>query len=371
VKIFTLTGTRPEIIRLSETIKALDSVFDHTFIHSGQNLGANMKDVFFDDLDLRRPDIEWQSDQSSLARIIASTMENLEGYIKAEKPNAMVTLGDTNSALSGLIARRYGITTYHIEAGNRSFDPNVPEEVNRRVIDHFSDFNLAYSTNAYNNLIYEGLHPRNLMLCGSPMREVIEKHLQKIQNSKVLEALNLHKNSYFLVSAHRQENINNPERLKRLWKSLNLISDKYQIPCLVSVHPRTRTMFESAGLKESSKIVFHEPFGFLDYCALQMDAFCVLSDSGTISEESSILGFSAVTIRDSIERPEALETGSIMMAGLDYEEIERAVSISKKFGTMSSCPEAYLVNDHSSRVVKYIQSTAARAHIWSGLRKSE
>jgi UDP-N-acetylglucosamine 2-epimerase (non-hydrolysing) len=347
----------------------LDINFEHTFIHSGQNIGNNMKEVFFDDLELRRPDFEWQADASSLAAIIGSTMLNMENFIKANKPDALVTLGDTNSALAGIIARRYGVTTYHIEAGNRSFDGNVPEEVNRKIVDHFSTFNLAYSVNAYNNLMREGLHPRFTTICGSPMLEVINQHINKIRDSKTLNKLGLKERSYFLVSAHRQENVDNPKRLKLLWESLNRLSDTYGIPSLVSLHPRTKSQLDKLNITPTKNIILHEPFGFIDYMSLQENAFCVLSDSGTISEESSILKFPAITLRDSIERPEALETGAIALTGLEFTEIHRGVKLATNNAKSTTTPEAYLVDDHSRRVASFIQSTASRSHEWTGLRK--
>ena len=368
MKILTLTGTRPEIIRMSETIKVLDEVFDNTFIHSGQNTGTNMKEIFFEDLELRKPDLEWEIDSSSLAAIIGSTMKHLELYIREFRPNVLVTLGDTNSALAGLIAKRYGVVTYHIEAGNRSFDENVPEEINRRIIDHFSDFNLAYSTNAYNNLIQEGLHPRKLMICGSPMLEIINKHRSKIENSPVLANLSLKKDSYFLLSAHRQENVDNPDRLRLLWNSLNELSINYKKSIVISLHPRTKSKIEQFRIKSGANLIFHDPFGFIDYMSLQANAFCVLSDSGTISEESAILKYPAITIRDSMERPEALDSGSIIMTGLEEKEIQRGVEIVRLFKERVSIPDAYAIPDHSLRVVRFIQSTAARAHDWSGYR---
>ena len=368
MKIVTLTGTRPEIIRLSETIKSIDRFFDNTFIHSGQNVGIKMKEIFFSDLELRQPDIDWDLDVKNLSSIIGSTMSNLEIYIKKNKPDALITLGDTNSALAGLIARRYGVVTYHIEAGNRSFDMNVPEEVNRKVIDHFSTFNLAYSTNAYNNLMREGLHPRFSSICGSPMLEIINKHKEKIRNSKILSELGISTKEYFLVSAHRQENVDNPNRLKQLWDSLDKISNDYQLPCLITLHPRTKNQLEKQKIKSTGNLVMHEPFGFIDYMALQKNAMCVLSDSGTISEESSILKFPAITLRDSIERPEALETGAIMLAGLSYAEIKRGIDIATHSRDEVITPEAYLVPDHSLRVTKFVQSTISRANEWSGIR---
>lgn len=369
MKIVTLVGTRPEIIRLSETIKLLDRFSEHTFIHSGQNLGENMKDIFFRDLNLRNPDIEWEADHTSLSRIIASTMENLENYIKTRKPDAILTLGDTNSALAVMIAKRLGVLTYHLEAGNRSFDENVPEEINRRIIDHFSDFNLAYSDQAYNNLMREGLSPRRTIKCGSPMKEVINAHFTDISNSSVLQKLNLIKNSYFVVSLHRQENVDSPTRLKNAINSINLVASEFGMPVVISLHPRTKSRIQEMGIEFSKNIIDHEPFGFLDYMKLQMDSYCVLSDSGTISEESSILGFPAVTLRDSMERPEALDVGAMIMTGLGYDQIRVAILLVTSDKNEFLLPDAYDLENHSQVVVKFIQSTATRANEWLGIRR--
>jgi len=368
MKVVTLVGTRPEIIRLSETIKLLDEHMDHTFIHSGQNLGQNMKDVFFTDLDLRMPDVEWEADHSSLSRIIGSTMENLERFIKAENPDAMVTLGDTNSALAGLVAKRLGVVTYHIEAGNRSFDENVPEEINRRVIDHFSDFNLAYSFHAYQNLMREGLSPRRTMICGSPMAEIIQKHKEKINASQILTRLNLSENEFFLISLHRQENVNSKNRLANAVNSINMLANEYQIPVVISMHPRTKDKVDQLGIPFIDLVKVQNPFGFIDYMKLQSKALCVLSDSGTVSEEASILEFPAITIRDSMERPEALDSGSMMMAGLNYESILTSVNLAIAKTNIFELPSAYQDLNHSQKVVKFIQSTAGRAHEWLGIR---
>ena len=369
MKILTMVGTRPEIIRLSETIKLLDQHFEHRFVHSGQNMSTNMRDVFFQDLDLRLPDAQWQIDGSSLATIIGSTMVNLETELKTFKPDALVTLGDTNTALAGLVAKRFGVITYHLEAGNRSFDENVPEEINRKVVDHFSDFNLAYSQNAIQNLLNEGLHPRRMMMCGSPMRQVLHVIEEKVDNSSALNKLGLNKDQYFLVSAHRQENVDNPARLQNLFNTLVTVSREFNQPIVISLHPRTQSILQKTGIKMPKEFIVHEPFGFVDYISLQKNAFCVLSDSGTISEEASILRFPAVTIRDSMERPEALDAGAMIMCGLGEADILRAVKLARDTYKHSSCPAAYEVEDHAERVVKFIISTATRAHEWFGIRK--
>jgi UDP-N-acetylglucosamine 2-epimerase len=368
MKILTMVGTRPEIIRLSETIKLLDQHFEHRFVHSGQNLSSNMRDIFFRDLDLRQPDAQWEIDGTSLATIIGSTMVNLERELKTFKPDALVTLGDTNTALAGLIAKRFGVITYHLEAGNRSFDENVPEEINRKVVDHFSDFNLAYSQNAIQNLLNEGLHPRRMMMCGSPMRQVLNQIEKKIEKSSALDLVGLKEDGYFLVSAHRQENVDNPGRLQKLFDSLVGVSRHFDRPVVISLHPRTESILQKTGIKTPKEFIVHEPFGFVDYISLQKKAFCVLSDSGTVSEEASILRFPAVTIRDSMERPEALDTGAMIMCGLGEGNILRAVKLARDSYNKNTCPAAYEVEDHAERVVKFIASTANRAHEWFGIR---
>jgi UDP-N-acetylglucosamine 2-epimerase len=368
MKILTMVGTRPEIIRLSETIKLLDRYFDHRFVHSGQNMSANMRDIFFQDLDLRLPDAQWEIDGSSLAMIIGSTMVNLEKELKTFKPDALVTLGDTNTALAGLIAKRFGVVTYHLEAGNRSFDENVPEEINRKVVDHFSDFNLAYSQNAIQNLLNEGLHPRRMMMCGSPMRQVLNQIEDKIEISMALAKVGVEREQYFLVSAHRQENVDDPVRLQNLFDTLVTVSREFDRPIVISLHPRTQSILQKTGIKTPKEFIVHEPFGFVDYISLQKNAFCVLSDSGTISEEASILRFPAVTIRDSMERPEALDAGAMIMCGLGELDILRAVNLARDTYKKNVCPSAYEVEDHAERVVKFIISTANRAHEWFGIR---
>lgn len=369
MKILTMVGTRPEIIRLSQTIKLLDQHFEHRFVHSGQNLSSNMRDVFFDDLDLRQPDEQWEIDGSSLANIIGSTMVSLEKELKTFQPDALVTLGDTNTALAGLIAKRFGVITYHLEAGNRSFDENVPEEINRKVIDHFSDFNLAYSQNAIQNLLNEGLHPRRMMMCGSPMRQVLNQIGSKIEKSPALIQVGLEKESYFLVSAHRQENVDSPVRLQKLFDSLVSVGQHFERQIVISLHPRTKSILQKTGIQTPKEFIVHEPFGFVDYISLQKNAFCVLSDSGTISEEASILRFPAVTIRDSMERPEAIDAGAMIMCGLGEGDILRAVKLARDTYGRNICPSAYEVEDHAERVVKFIVSTANRAHEWFGIRK--
>jgi UDP-N-acetylglucosamine 2-epimerase (non-hydrolysing) len=315
--VVTVVGTRPEIIRLSRVIPALDKNFNHILVHTGQNHDPMLSGIFFEELEIRRPDVYLDVDTSSLGSVLGQTLQKIEKVLLEHSPDAVLILGDTNSAISAIIAKRLHIPVYHMEAGNRSFDENVPEETNRRLVDHVSDFNLPYTEHARRNLLAEGIHPRRLMVSGSPMREVLDFYMPKIKASTILEKLELSPGKYFLVSAHRQENVDSKERLQNLVDSLKRVNEKWGIPVLVSTHPRTRRQLEAVlGYDKTEGIIFHEPFGFIDYNQLQMNAFCVLSDSGTISEESVILGFPAITIRDSMERPEALEFGGIVMTGL-------------------------------------------------------
>jgi UDP-N-acetylglucosamine 2-epimerase (non-hydrolysing) len=370
-RISTIVGTRPEIIRLSKIIKELDKHFNHRLIHTGQNPDPLLKDVFFEELNIRKPDLYFGGDHNSLGEFLANLFIHIEKELKEFRPDGILILGDTNSALSSIIAKRYGITIYHLEAGNRSFDQNVPEEINRKLVDHISDFNLVYSEIARSNLIAEGLHPRHIALIGSPLYEVLNENIDKITQSNILTDLKLEKHKYFLVSAHRQENVDNPKRLKILVNSLIEIQEKFGIPILVSTHPRTKKQLEKNINIAKSKIIFHEPFGFIDYNNLQLNSRLVLSDSGTISEESTIMKFNAVTIRDSMERPEALESGSIVMCGINANEIIEAIHLVENSENCKSPPFEYEIRDTSSRVVKFISSTVRRNSFWIGLRETD
>jgi UDP-N-acetylglucosamine 2-epimerase len=369
--IVTIVGTRPEIIRLARLIPLLDETVNHIFVHTGQNTDPKLTEVFFSELKIRKPDYFLDVNTKSLGSVLGETLIKVEEVLIKHKPNGVTILGDTNSSIAALLAKRMQIPVYHMEAGNRSFDENVPEETNRRMIDHVADFNLPYTEHARRNLLNEGLHPRKIMLTGSPMREIFDHFKHEIAASSILDSLKLKKNEYFLVSAHRQENVDSEIRLGNLLESLEGISQKWGLPILVSTHPRTRKQLQSLpGLKEIPNVQFHEPFGFFDYNKLQINAKCVISDSGSISEESSILRFPAITIRDSMERPEALDTGSIIMTGLRKDEvlagIEAATSLSKNYET--SLPLGYEVSDFSLRVTRFILSTVWRHHEWAGLR---
>jgi len=368
-KVMTVVGTRPEIIRLSEVIKRLDATVDHVLVHTGQNYDYELNEIFFEELGLRRPDHFLEVDTSSLGRVLGEVLIKTEQVMLQEKPDAFLVLGDTNSCIAAVMAKRMRIPVYHMEAGNRCFDENVPEETNRRLIDHVADFNLVYTEHARRNLLAEGIHPRRILLTGSPMNEVLTAQRAAIDASDVLKRLGLVEGGYFLVSAHREENVDNPARLFALLDCLEAVVDAYNLPVLVSTHPRTRKRLDALERKMPG-LTFHKPLGFHDYNHLQLRARCVLSDSGTIAEESSILGFPAVTLRDSIERPEALDTGSIIMTGLHPANVIEAINClsNPESSSTSTRPQDYAIDNTSVRAVRFIVSTHRQHTHWSGLR---
>lgn len=374
LKVMTIVGTRPELIRLSRVIARLDATVNHVLVHTGQNYDFALNEVFFKDLGIRKPDYLLAVDTSSLGHVLGETLIRTEEVLLAEKPDAVLVLGDTNSCIAALMAKRMHIPVYHMEAGNRCFDENVPEETNRRMVDHVADFNLVYTEHARRNLLAEGLHPRRISLTGSPMREVLDAYRPQIEASDVLGRLGLDEGGYFLVSAHREENVDAPERIQMLLRCLVAVHERWKLPVYVSTHPRTRRRLEELpGWTAPEGIIFHEPFGFHDFNRLQLGAACVLSDSGTIAEESTIAGFRAVTLRDSIERPEALDTGGIVMVGLDPQNVVEAVRdvLEHPIEPGELAPVGYDVSDTSQRVVRFIISTARRHHAWAGLRLLE
>jgi UDP-N-acetylglucosamine 2-epimerase len=373
LKVMTIVGTRPELIRLSRVIARLDETVEHVLVHTGQNYDYALNEVFFADLGIRRPDHLLGVDTSSLGRVLGETLIKTEEVLLAERPNAVLVLGDTNSCIAAVMAKRMKIPVYHMEAGNRCFDENVPEETNRRLIDHVADFNLVYTEHARRNLLAEGLHPRRMLLTGSPMREVLDHYRPQIDGSGVLNRLALSSGGYFLVSAHREENVDLRSRLDQLLDCLAAVRDEFELPLLVSTHPRTRKRLEARrdGVQLAG-ITFHEPFGFHDYNKLQVNAACVLSDSGTLAEEASILGFPAITLRDSIERPEALDTGGIVMTGLHPGDLVQAIRVARDGGTygplFGDMPQEYKVDNTADRVLKFILSTCHRHGSWAGIR---
>ena len=372
LKVMTIVGTRPELIRLSRVIAKLDSHLNHILVHTGQNYAYELNEVFFQELEIRNPDYLLDVETTSLGKVLGETLINIEPILQKEKPDAVLILGDTNSSIASIMAKRLHIPIYHMEAGNRSFDFNVPEEINRRMIDHIADFNLVYTENSRRHLLSEGLPHRQIYLTGSPMNEVLRYYSDKIKNSNILASLSLESQSYFVVSMHREENVDNPVILKTIVSILNQLVDNYDLPVIVTTHPRTKKRLDSRNdLKLNKKISFIEPFGFFDYIKLQKNALCVISDSGTISEESSILEFPAITLRNSMERPEALDAGSLILTGFDIPTVMDSISLvtSQRMNLTnnSSVPDEYKITNTSQRVVNLIMGTAKLSNIWSGI----
>jgi len=371
LKIVTVVGTRPEIIRLSRTMARLDEYVNQVIVHTGQNYDYELNEVFWKELELRKPDYFLEADTSSLGATIGDILRKTEELLQKEKPDGLLVLGDTNSCLSAYIAKRMHIPVFHMEAGNRSFDFNVPEETNRRIIDHIADFNLVYTEHARRHLLSEGLPHRRIYLTGSPMREVLNFYLPKIIQSDILSSLGLEREKYFVVSTHREENVDNPSNLKKILIVLEELANNYNLPIIVSTHPRTRKRIEQFGETTiNNKIQFLKPFGFPDYVNLQQHALCTLSDSGTISEESSILNFPAISLRQSMERPEAQDTGSIILTGFDPDVILNSISMVIKEKTerkIKSIPEDYQIQDTSWRVVKLILGNTKLSNKWGGI----
>ncbi|GAA4776836.1 type 8 capsular polysaccharide synthesis protein Cap8G [Citricoccus nitrophenolicus] len=371
MKVMTVVGTRPEIIRLACVIRRLEEYTDHVLVHTGQNYDYSLNQVFFDDLELRPPDHFLNADTSSLGAVLGDVLKGTEQVLLAEKPDAMVVLGDTNSCVSAIMGKRLKVPVFHLEAGNRSFDPNVPEEINRHLVDHVSDYNLVYTEHSRRNLLAEGLKPQDIMVMGSPMNEVLSTYRKAIHSSDVLDRLGLHAGGYLLASVHREENVDRKDRLEQVIASLQAVADDQNLPFLVSTHPRTRKRIEQFDLTAQSNIRLHEPLGFHDYNQLQLKARCVISDSGTIAEESSMLGFPAVTIRDAIERPEALDTGAIITTGLAAVDVVDSVRIAiSQYETdgPATAPTDYRIADSSRRVVNFVRSMAMTHHQRKGIR---
>jgi len=399
LKVLTVVGTRPEIIRLSRVMSLLDKHVDHVIAHTGQNYDYELNEIFFKDLELRKPDYFLNVDVSSLEASVGDIIRKSGELLRKEKPDALVVLGDTNSCLSAYMAKRLHIPIFHMEAGNRCFDFNVPEEINRRVIDHISDFNLVYTEHARRHLISEGLPHRRIYLTGSPMFEVLNYYRSKIEASPILQELSLEKgrgqgagsmdtkpnikekatpqlqitNDYFLVSTHREENVDNPANLHKILTILNKLCEIYGLPVVVSTHPRTRKRLEDVtDIKINPLIQFLKPFGFLDYNKLQMNAKCTLSDSGTISEESAILNFPAISLRQSMERPEAQDAGTIILTGFEPDtvlaSIETAIKEHEQKIPKLVSPD-YLVPDTSWRVLKLILGLSSLSNKWHGINQ--
>ncbi len=360
MKVMTVVGTRPEIIRLSRVMAQLDQHCEHTIVHTGQNYDYELNEVFFNDLGIRKPDMFLGAAGKTAAESIGQIIISVDQALEAFKPEALLILGDTNSCLAAISAKRRKIPVFHMEAGNRCFDFRVPEEINRKIVDHTSDINLTYSDIAREYLLKEGFPADQIIKTGSPMKEVLDYYKSGIDNSDVLKRLSLVKNEYFVVSSHREENVDSEKNLTSLISSLNLLAEHFKKPIIFSTHPRTRKKLENLSLETNPLIQFCKPFGFLDYVKLQCEAICTLSDSGTITEESSILNFPALNLREVHERPEGFEEGAVMMVGNNYDRIIQGLNIlqTQNRGEKRdiSLVNDYNVNNVSHKVLRIIQS---------------
>lgn len=369
ITVVTIIGTRPEIIRLSEVIKALDKdeQINHILVHTGQNYDYELNQVFFEELELRAPDYYLNCAGKNLGETIGNAIAKSYDLLKEIMPDAVLILGDTNSALCAISAKRLKLPIFHMEAGNRCGDWNVPETINRKIVDHISDINLPYTNHAYANLMNEGIEEKYTFVTGSPMLEVLNANNDKIESSDVLDKLNLEKGKYIVVSSHREENIDIEKNFNQLMPALNAIAEKYNVPVIFSTHPRTRKRIELNGFKMHPLIQNLKPLGFIEYVKLQENAMFVLSDSGTLTEESAMRRFPAVLIRTSTERPEGVEAGSIIVSGIDKQGIMLAIETELMRYKFASTPENYDVEDVSSRVVKIIKEKidVVNKEIWN------
>ncbi len=355
----TIVGTRPEIIKLSEVIKKSDKYFEHILVHTGQNYAYTLNEIFFEDLNLREPDHYLGVVGDDLGETIGNIITKSYQLMQKVQPDAVLILGDTNSALSAISAKRLKIPLFHMEAGNRCFDENLPEEINRRIVDHISDVNLPYSEHARRYLFSEGVKKEQIYVTGSPMAEVLDVNSKKIEESKILETLGLKEKEYILLSAHREENIDNEKNFFELMNSINAMAETYKVPVIYSVHPRSKKFIERRGFKFHSLVRTFKPFGFSDYNNLQKNSLCVVSDSGTLAEESAILHFPAVSIRTSTERPEALDKGGFVIGSISekslLQAVEMSISMFNNNELMINVPD-YNDKNVSIKIVKLIQS---------------
>jgi len=366
LKVMTIVGTRPEVIRLSRVMAALDRTIDHVLVHTGQNHDRELSAIFFEELELRAPDYDLGIAGETPAETVGRAIIGVDQVLAMECPDAVLILGDTDSCLAAIAAKRRRIPVFHMEAGNRCFDERVPEEINRRIVDHAADINLPYSAIAREYLLAEGFPPDRVIKTGSPLFEVLDHYRKKIVRSKALKRLEVQTGGYFLVSAHRAENVDSTERIALLARTLSALADRYGKPILVSTHPRTRKRIDALGREFHPLVQLLKPFGFLDYNALQLNAHAVLSDSGSISEESAILGFPAINIRDAHERPEAMEQAVVMMTGLDPERVMQALDVLRVQEKRPLLPADYSVPDVSDKVVRIILSYTdyVRRTVW-------
>ncbi len=357
IKVMTVVGTRPEIVRLSRVICLLEIHTEHVLVHTGQNYDYELSKIFFEELGIKEPDYYLDASEDSVAATIGNVIKNIDPILENEKPDAFLVLGDTNSCLSVIAAKRRKVPIFHMEAGNRCFDERVPEEINRKIIDHISDINLPYSHIAREYLVREGIPPDRIIKTGSPMLEVLEHYKDRIQKSTIIEDLGLEANNYFLVSSHREENVDSEESLTKLLNILNSLASTYKKRIIVSTHPRTKRRIDEIGAKLDDLVELRKPMGYFSYIKLQQNAFAVLSDSGTITEESSLLGFPALNIREAHERPEGMEEAAVMMTGFSIERIYQGLSILADPATkLTRHVDDYQVVDVSSKVLKIILS---------------
>lgn len=357
LKIMTIFGTRPEIIKLSRIFAKLDEYVNHIMVHTGQSFDYEMNEIFFEQLSVRKPDYFLGVKADTLEEQIALVISKSGAVLRKEMPDAILIFGDTNSALSAIMAKRLKIPIFHMEAGNRSFDENVPEETNRRIVDHISDINMVHSEQARSNLLREGLHPATIFVTGSPFAEIITHYKKQLDGSNVLKDMNMEKGKYFVVSLHREENVSTDDTLKALLNSLNAIAETYKLPLLVSTHPRTAKRLEELKLKANPLVDFHKPFGYFEYVNLQRNAFCVVSDSGSIVEEAALFEFPAIQARVSSERPEAYDEGVTILSGLDADTMLSAIHVMTeqfKRGEKFKIPIAYRDANVSDKVLRHI-----------------
>ena len=356
MKVMTIVGTRPEIIKLASTIKELDKYTEHILVHTGQNYDYELNEVFFKDLGLRKPDIYMNAAGDNAAQTIGNVIIKSDEIFKKYKPDAVLLYGDTNSCLAVISAKRNKIPVFHMEAGNRCFDERVPEELNRKVLDHLSDINMTLTEHARRYLIAEGIRPETIIKVGSSMKEVLNDNATQIEKSDVLEKLNIKPKQYFVLSLHREENVDNPKNFDFLIESINKIAEEYKMPIIFSAHPRTRKKIDEKNIKFNELVKYMKPLGFNDYNKLQKNAFCVVSDSGTITEESSIMGFPAITIRQAHERPEGMDEGTLIMSGVNFNDVLDSIRI-----VTSEKHQPHIVNDYNvefvgQKVVRIIMS---------------
>lgn len=374
LKLMTILGTRPEIIRLSAVIRCADRYFDHILVHTGQNWDKRLNDIFFEELQLCKPDYYLNAVGAHLGETMGNIIARSYEVIQKERPDAVLVLGDTNSALSAISAKRLKVPTFHMEAGNRCWDWNVPEMINRKIVDHISDINLPYTEHSRRYLLSEGLDGKTIFVTGSPMREVLRDAANGINESRVLETLGLSPRKYLLLSAHREENIDNQENFFSLMNAVNRIAERYQMPVIYSMHPRSKKYIVQRGFQFHPLVRSMEPFGFFDYNQLQKNSFCVLSDSGTLSEESAILGFPGVLLRTSTERPEVLDKGTVVIGGIRGEDVERAITLAVSMsenGEETVMAEDYADTNVSVKVIKLIESYTKIVNETVWLKRSE